>query len=256
MQESVNLFVQSVVEAFDLQGPIYEFGYSPGRAAGKASSPVHCAIDIGYVGSDLREDVEIDRLEELSRLPYPSGSARTVSCLNVLEHVYEPQRAVDEILRLLAPGGILLLSTSLHSEASKPLGNYWRISPQGIERLLEPLEATLVAWQGPEQSPHTVFGIGCKGPVPSTFLAGIRPFLEGIERRLDEAAQQTRRSTRLRNWLWGWTRSQAERQRRSQRHQLRFALHFPMDHRVNLPHVLLGTPLLDGKTGTRVNFLE
>jgi 2-polyprenyl-3-methyl-5-hydroxy-6-metoxy-1,4-benzoquinol methylase len=40
----------------------------------------------------------------------PAGSRDVVLCLSVLEHLTEPQRMLDEIRRLLAPGGVALIN--------------------------------------------------------------------------------------------------------------------------------------------------
>jgi len=45
------------------------------------------------------------------RFPYPDGSFDTVTCLAVIEHVFDPRRLLNEIARVLAPGGTLVLDT-------------------------------------------------------------------------------------------------------------------------------------------------
>lgn len=256
MHESAHLFIESVVETFELEGPIYEFGFSQGARSAKGSSPVNRFIDIGYVGKDLRERAEIERLEGLSALPYPSESARTICSINVLEHVDDPRRAMEEMIRLLAPGGILLVCTSLHPAQSGPVGHYWRMTPQGIERLLHPLEATLVGWQGADSSPHTVFGIGCKAPVPVTFLPAARRFLDMIQQRFRDAERAARQQGRWKRWLWQWAHSKKRRQQQSERHRAQFALQFAMDDRVSLQHLLWDGDPTAGNTGTRIDFIQ
>src|SRR5580658_3541618 len=46
--------------------------------------------------------------EVLSELP--SGSLDIILCVSVLEHLWEPLRAISEFRRLLAPGGVCLLN--------------------------------------------------------------------------------------------------------------------------------------------------
>jgi SAM-dependent methyltransferase len=41
-----------------------------------------------------------------SLAPLPSGSLDVIMCLSVLEHLWEPQRALEEFRRLLRPGGV------------------------------------------------------------------------------------------------------------------------------------------------------
>src|ERR1700735_2323035 len=40
----------------------------------------------------------------------PSGSLDIILCVSVLEHLWEPLRAISEFRRLLAPGGVCLLN--------------------------------------------------------------------------------------------------------------------------------------------------
>lgn len=49
------------------------------------------------------------RLMETDRLPFPNDSFDGVVLDNVLEHIAEPQPLLEEILRVMAPGGRLLV---------------------------------------------------------------------------------------------------------------------------------------------------
>lgn len=44
-------------------------------------------------------------------LPYADGSFSTIICLDVLEHVADLKRTIEEIARVLAPGGIFVFDT-------------------------------------------------------------------------------------------------------------------------------------------------
>jgi SAM-dependent methyltransferase len=44
-------------------------------------------------------------------LPFRDGCFEAVVCFEMIEHVAEPERVVDEIARVLAPGGVALVST-------------------------------------------------------------------------------------------------------------------------------------------------
>lgn len=70
----------------------------------KAGHQVVCA-DINrekgdYVFADLNE-----------RLPFDDGSFDTVICLEGLEHVLDPQALIGELVRILKPGGRVIIST-------------------------------------------------------------------------------------------------------------------------------------------------
>ncbi len=249
MHEPVHAFIQSAVEALDLQGPVYEFAHSAAPSGdGEACVPKNF-IDIGHLDHNVGGGADIDRMEELRRLPYADGAAATVACINVLEQVYEPQRAADEMLRILAPGGILLLCSSPATQAAGLSDPYWRLTPRSVQRLLAPLEIVLTGWQGSDWSPHTVFGVGCSTPMPATFVKGVQQLLDRFQTLTEQAAHRARRSAWLKRSLLGWMRSRAELQRERDWYQAKFVLHMPID--AHFQHQLLQSCLPKWTTGTR-----
>jgi 2-polyprenyl-6-hydroxyphenyl methylase/3-demethylubiquinone-9 3-methyltransferase len=69
-------------------------------------------VDVA-IAPDLHQEANVRVLEGV--LPevleqLPSASLDIVLCLSVLEHVWEPQRLLDECRRLLAPGGVCLVN--------------------------------------------------------------------------------------------------------------------------------------------------
>jgi len=60
-------------------------------------------------------------LAELQALP--SGTFDVISCIEVIEHIPEPRPTLELLARLLAPDGLLLLSTgNLRSPLARALG--------------------------------------------------------------------------------------------------------------------------------------
>jgi SAM-dependent methyltransferase len=47
---------------------------------------------------------------DLTRLPFPDGTFDVITALDVVEHIREDQRALQEVHRVLRPGGVLLIS--------------------------------------------------------------------------------------------------------------------------------------------------
>jgi SAM-dependent methyltransferase len=242
MHEPVRTFLQSVSEAFRLEGPLYEFGYGPGAASWAGCLPQSSAAGQGGLGPAEGEPAEIDRLEDLARLPFSDAAARTVIAVNVLEHVFEPRRAAEEIVRILAPGGILVLCSQTGVRAAGPPEHYWRPTPRAVQRLLTDLEATLIGWQGADALPHTLFGIAAKSPVPATFLSGVNRFLDRFQKRL-AAAARTGWWQRLRRLVTG--------RRRRDFYKAQFVLHLPV--REEFKHRLLAQCVPEGSTGTRLD---
>lgn len=94
--------------------------------AGELKNRHHCS-HLNYVSQDFAQytgangpipneglqnevwDVsQIDIVSDITSIPEPDGSFDVILCSEVLEHVPEPTRALDEFARLLRPGGILI----------------------------------------------------------------------------------------------------------------------------------------------------
>lgn len=218
MPEPVLTFLQSVSEAFRLEGPMYEFGYGPTVDWHVAPTPESGLSESGGSGSEESGLPEIERLEDLVELPFADGSARTVIAAGALERVFEPGKAVEEMVRILAPGGTLVVCCS-RCNGRSPHGceRYWHPTPQAVERLLAGLAATLVGWQGGDDSPHTLFAVASKSPVADAFLDGVNHFLDHFPRRLSHDAARTRWWQRLKRRLLGRARDKAPRDERERR---------------------------------------
>lgn len=79
-----------------------------------------------YLGLDVAEaavtrararGLEAQRIDDASHLPLATSSLGIAICLEVLEHLVDPQNAVQELRRVLEPGGLLI--------ASMPNAAYW-----------------------------------------------------------------------------------------------------------------------------------
>jgi len=273
MHEHVAAFIESVSEAFSLEGPIYEFGYVD--SADSIGGPI---VESGfprkgYLACQEGEPAQVDRLEDLMRLPFPDGAARTVISVNTLEHVFEPRRAVEEMDRILAPGGVLLIASASSARSPERPHCYWQPTPAAIQRLLAGFDATLVGWQGADHCTHTLFGIAAKAPVAETFVAGVGRFLDRFQKRLSEAAGQLSWWQKLGRLLMRCVLARArgsgqptggkmagrsqpiDRQLPSPAagdfHKAQFVLHLPVPEQ--LKHQLLASCLPEEDTGTRLD---
>ena len=64
-----------------------------------------------------------------------------VICEQVLEHVADPAAAAENLRRLCAPGGKVIVSTpfliKVHEEPEHGMPDFWRFTPAGLRLLLE-----------------------------------------------------------------------------------------------------------------------
>lgn len=71
---------------------------------------------------------------DLSR--FRDGEFENILCTEVLEHLHTPQKALDEMRRVLAPGGTLILTTRFIFPLHNIPGDYFRFTRYGLAHLL------------------------------------------------------------------------------------------------------------------------
>lgn len=71
---------------------------------------------------------------DLSR--FTDGEFGCVLCTEVLEHLHTPQKALDEMYRVLKPGGKLILTTRFIFPLHNIPGDYFRFTRYGLAHLL------------------------------------------------------------------------------------------------------------------------
>jgi SAM-dependent methyltransferase len=150
MRDNVRAFLEVAAETFAPRGPVYEFGsYQVEGQSGRSDlRPLFPGLT--YVGCDMRPGPGVDRLEDLSGVNLPDAAAGTIVCVDTLEHVFEVGSAAAEMIRLLQPGGMLLVAVPLDFHIHAHPDDYWRLTPSCLARLLSPLAATLIGSQGAE----------------------------------------------------------------------------------------------------------
>jgi len=191
MYENLHTFVRTAVDSFPWLGPVYEFGFAPLDMPG-LSSMHDCFPDARYVNCQLYEEVVRAYPENFSRLPFADHSAGTVVCIDLFERLPQPVQMLNEVVRILKPGGTLLVAAAA---ANLPVdGDIACLQPQFLREILRGLEVTLVGWQGAIDDPSSIYGIAFKSPASEVALAGIQSFLSQISKRLG--------SRRMGPWRW------------------------------------------------------
>jgi len=132
---------------WSIRRPLAEWLRGEGSAAaGKRVLDVGCGVKpyypwfadaASYVGVDVKENVEADLVGHVEELPVEDGSFDVVLCTQVLEHVDDPARAVQELARVTAPGGRVLASTHGVMLYHPNPQDLWRWTHTGLQRLFE-----------------------------------------------------------------------------------------------------------------------
>ena len=168
MRPAVLEFARDVAASFTLAEPLVELG---ARAAEGQEDVADLRGIFGakeHIGCDIQPGQGVDRIEDIHDLSFDDDSVGTVICLETLEHVADPLRAVREMHRVLRPGGLLAISSLMFFPIHAHPWDFWRFTPEGFDLLLAPFESRVVVAQGWELMPEGVFGIGVKGPAELT----------------------------------------------------------------------------------------
>ncbi len=110
-------------------------GFITAEASAAATAAIGVAVDVGSPAPLAPRRGAVSRV--IARLPgplpFPAGAFDVIVSLEVIEHLLDPDAFLDEIVRVLAPGGHVILSTprldSLLVVASLLLG----VQPPGVE---------------------------------------------------------------------------------------------------------------------------
>ena len=166
MRKPVDHFVRICAEHLPLQPTIYEFGALQVDDRPDINLRNHFT-ELDYVGSDMREGPGVDIVLNLHDLSLETGTAGTVLCMDTLEHVEYPRKAMEEIHRVLRADGIAVISSVFNFPIHDYPHDYWRFTPEGFRSLLKEFEHSIVASYGEsEVSPQTIVGVGFKTTPP------------------------------------------------------------------------------------------
>lgn len=92
-------------------------------------------------------DENCDRLEDITNLSYEHESADVFVCISVLQHVFDYDKAISEIIRVLKPGGIALITNGflypicMKEDYVRLTSRYWekRLSSESVKYNIEML---------------------------------------------------------------------------------------------------------------------
>jgi SAM-dependent methyltransferase len=116
-----------------MSGRILEIGAGQNRRRGEFVPPYSNSLKWVYL--DLNLAVKPNVLSSVEKLACVHSHFDTILCLEVLEYVANPKRAIKELRRVLRAGGYLILSTPfLHRMDSA--SDFWRFTEVGLREIL------------------------------------------------------------------------------------------------------------------------
>lgn len=119
------------------RGRILDVGAGDRWIQAHLSQDVHyVALDYPTTGRDMY-GAKPDVFADAAHLPFDDGVFDAVICLEVLEHVRAPQLVLDEIARVLRPGGVVWLSMPFLYPIHDAPHDYQRFTQYGLRRDVE-----------------------------------------------------------------------------------------------------------------------
>ncbi|MDA2935714.1 class I SAM-dependent methyltransferase [Patescibacteria group bacterium AH-259-L05] len=96
----------------------------------------YVAVDIAY-GDDTWDYSKLDYVYDLENTPFSDNKFDSVICTQVLEHVKEPKKVLNEIFRILKPGGTIYISAPQGWGVHQAPHDYYRYTNFGLQHILQ-----------------------------------------------------------------------------------------------------------------------
>lgn len=163
MRQTIKDLVSIAINTFLIEEPVYEFGSLQVRGQEGFADLRPLFSGKEFVGADMRPGTGVDRILNLHKIDLPTEFVGIVLCLDTLEHVEYPHKALEEIHRVLKPNGIVIISSVMFWPIHDYPQDYWRFTPEAFKSILKQFNKSFVGYAGRDDFPHTVIGLGFKG---------------------------------------------------------------------------------------------
>ncbi len=90
------------------------------------------------IGLDINKAPAVDIVADAHNLAmFAAGEFNCILCAEVLEHLHSPQKAIDEMYRVLKKDGTLIITTRFLFPLHDIPGDYYRFTRYGLKHLLK-----------------------------------------------------------------------------------------------------------------------
>ncbi len=136
-------FVKNIWARHNTSGPIQQ---ALGKALRELDDSAALGLNVGCGATDLhprmlRVDVDLsalpDYVSSADKLPFADNTFSVAVSQEVLEHLREPQIALEELARVVRPGGLLYLQTPFIIGYHAAPADYWRFTNEGLAAMLQ-----------------------------------------------------------------------------------------------------------------------
>lgn len=80
-----------------------------------------------------------------------------ILCLNVLEHVYDFHKAIDNIHKALRKNGVAVIAVPTFYPLHDEPGDYWRFTEHALRKMLGNFNKVDIQYRGIRQAPYTYY---------------------------------------------------------------------------------------------------
>ena len=143
-------FISQKISLIAKSGQILDLGGGK-RFQKWLASYKHLFNESDYKTFDYDASTGADIVGDIHNIPLPDNSFDSVICSSVLEHVKDPRKAVNEIHRILKPGGsVFVMVPSIYPYHSRPghYPDYWRFFEETLTDLFADFEQVEIVKRG------------------------------------------------------------------------------------------------------------
>lgn len=116
-----------------LEGKILDLGGSKHSGYHQLLRGNH-SIEVANLSDETDPDLKFD-IEK--KFPIEDGAYDGIICLNVLEHIFNYQNAVEESFRVLKSGGVMIGSTPFLFRVHRAPEDYFRYTKSALQKIFE-----------------------------------------------------------------------------------------------------------------------
>lgn len=142
------LWLDAMLTAFarEMRGTVVDLGGKRSNKRGTFSPPEEQARAWWYLNLDLNTHPNI--FADVTHVPVQSHSVDCIVCIEVLEHLPDPQACVDEAHRLLRDGGLVLASVPFFYPVHADPYDFQRFTEDGLRYLFRNFSSVEVLRMG------------------------------------------------------------------------------------------------------------
>jgi SAM-dependent methyltransferase len=128
--------VAAFADALPAGARVLDAGAGEGQYARHFARQRYCAVDLA-VGDGAWDYSRLHTIADLAALPFRDRAFDAAVHIVTIEHLREPARALEEMARVLTPGGVLLIAAPHEWEVHQAPHDYFRYTRYGLTYLLD-----------------------------------------------------------------------------------------------------------------------